>query len=152
MAGKKEGDKSNPPELSLCLMSIMPPQLIPQTLTCCFCGGATAAHCSFAPVVTHQSQGEASVMSSCFQLLGFFSTKVRFSRRPRRRLSTASPQHGAVNSPAIHTWRIERSKVDRMCNLQARGKLTLSVSVRNERPSHFYDGYAVRAKAGPPAA
>lgn len=55
-------------------------------------------------------------------------TKMRFSRSPHWRLSTASPQQSAVNSTMIHTWRIELSKVDRMCNLQGGGGSWLWVS------------------------
>lgn len=134
---KKGGDKSNPAELSLCLMSIMPPQLIPQTLTCCFSGRATAARCWFAPVCDPSKSRWGFSHVWLFSALSFF-TKVRLRCRRHWRSSTASAQHSAVESTTIHTWRIERSKVDRMCNLRGEGGvLTLSVSVRNERLSCF---------------
>lgn len=144
MAGKKGRDKSNPAELSLCLMSIMPPQLIPQTLTWCFSGRATAAHCCFAPVCNPSKSRWDFSHVWLFSALSFF-TKVRFRRRRRWHLSTASAQHSAVESTTIHTWRIERSKVDRMCNLRGEeGDADFECLSEKWKTIMFYDRYPVR--------
>lgn len=75
---------------------------------------------------------------SCLAVFySYVFAKVLFCCWPLWHLSTASAQQSAVNSTMIHTWRIELSKVDRMCNLQMGGRLTLSVSVKNESLSCF---------------
>lgn len=79
-------------------------------------------------------------------------TKVRFSSSPCWHLSTASPQQSAVNSTMIRTWRIELSKVDRMCNLQEGGEADFECLSEEWKTIMFYDRYPVREKTELPAA
>lgn len=102
--GWRKGDKSNPAELSLCLMSIMPPQHIAQVLARC-------SSCS-AAVVTHQSQGELSVMSCCFQLRGeaWLLPRLAFIKLQNRGTAPRTAQQ--------FRRQIERSKVQCMHNVK----------------------------------
>lgn len=93
-------------------------------------------------------QSEVLLISGYFLLC--LCAEVSFRSHLLRRLSSASAQQSASNGAMIHTWRIELSEVDRMCNLHEWAKLTWSVSVRNERLSGFMTDSLSERKGGPP--
>lgn len=137
--GRKK--KQTNPEVSWSLMIPAPRR---PHLARSFSGTTAGTGGHFAP------QSETSVISDYFVLSPFM---------PRWALGVASRgvyqvhRHSrAASSAMIHTWRIELSEADRMCNLHEWAKSTWSVSVKNERLSGFMTDSLSERMAGLPVA
>lgn len=107
--------------------------------------------CSFFLGTATRTGGHFAPLSETLVISDYFRAEVSFRSLLPRRLSSASAQQSVASSAMIHTWRIELSEADRMCNLHEWVRLTWSVSVKNERISGFMTDRLSENMAGLPA-